>query len=173
MGVPYKSRRVKLIIGLLSNDAVIMSKACSALSRAFGKIDCESSDADFTQSDYYEKEMGSNLKRKFLSFEKLLDLNDVYKVKLRTNILEKKFSRDGKRVVNIDPGYLDFAKLVLFSTKDYTHRIYINKGIFAEVTLFYKDGKYNSWPWTYPDYKSEPYKETFDIIRALYAEASL
>lgn len=169
MGTPLESHRVKLIVGLLSNDVQTLGKAEAALVRIFGPADFESGISDFTHSDYYIKEMGSGLKRKFLSFQRLLSLKDIYKVKLKTNLLEKKFLKDGRRRVNIDPGYLDHAKVVLFSTKDYTHRIYLDKGIYAEVTLFYKDGSFNAWPWTYPDYKSVTYIDIFNVIRGLYA----
>jgi hypothetical protein len=72
------------------------------------------------------------------------------------------------RSVNIDPGYLDLAKLVLFSTKDYTHRIHVGKGIFAEVTLYFQDDSFNAWPWTYPDYKTKEYIGIFNTIRGIY-----
>ena len=169
MGIYGDGHKVKLIVGLLSNDAAVMSKVAAALARIFGSVDFESGILDFTHSDYYRKEIGIGLKRKFLSFQKLLSLKDIYKVKLKTIRLEKKFLSDGKRRVNIDPGYLDCAKLVLFSTKDYTHRIYLNKGIYAETTLFYKDKKFNAWPWTYPDYRSDKYINIFNSIRELYA----
>lgn len=166
-----ESHKVKLIVGLLSNDIATITKASTALARIFGRTDLESGILDFTHSDYYRKEMGSGLKRRFLSFQKLLNLKDIYKVKLKTNRLEKKFLNGGNRRVNIDPGYLDHAKLVLFSTKDYTHRIHLNKGVYAEVTLFYKDGRFNAWPWTYPDYRSDDYIAIFNSIRELYADS--
>jgi hypothetical protein len=170
MGIPERPHKVKLIVGLLSNDLKAMEKAGAMLAGTFGGIDFESAVLDFTHSDYYKKEMGSGLKRKFLSFRRPFDLKDIYKVKLKTNILESKLLKSGKRSVNIDPGYIDLAKLVLFSTKDYIHRIYLNKGIFAEVTLFYKDKSFNPWPWTYPDYKSEAYRDIFNSIRELYGK---
>ena len=169
MRISGESHKVKLIIGLLSNDIAAINNTSTALVRIFGRTDFESGTLDFTHSDYYRKEMGSGLKRRFLSFQRLLRLKDIYKVKLKTSRLERKFLSDGKRRVNIDPGYLDHAKLVLFSTKDYTHRIHLNKGIYAEVTLFYKDGRYNAWPWTYPDYRSDAYLGIFSSIRELYA----
>ena len=171
MGTPEDPHKVRLIVGLLSNNVEIIKKAEAMLARAFGRIDFESAILDFTHSGYYAKEMGDNLKRKFLSCQKLFDLKDIYKVKLKTNALERKFLKTGKRSINIDPGYIDLAKLVLFSTKDYIHRIYLNKGIFAEVTLFYKAKRFNAWPWTYPDYKSEAYIDIFNSIRELYSKA--
>ncbi|MCX5678193.1 MAG: DUF4416 family protein [Candidatus Omnitrophica bacterium] len=170
MGTTEYPHKVKLIVGLLSNNAEAVKRAEAMLIGVFGRTDLESAILDFTHSDYYTKEMGSGLKRKFLSFQKLFDLKDIYKAKLKTNILERKLLKSGKRSVNIDPGYLDLAKLVLFSTKDYTHRIYLNRGIFAEVTLFYKDKSFNAWPWTYPDYKSEAYIDIFNSIRELYSK---
>lgn len=172
MGTPTEAHKAKLVVGLLSNDIGTIEKAKVILVGAFGRTDLESPILDFTHSDYYKKEMGPDLKRVFLSFQKLIDLRGIYKVKLKTNLLEKKFVKDGKRTVNIDPGYLDLAKLVLFSTKDYTHRIHLNDGIFAEVTLFYKDKTFNAWPWTYPDYKSRTYIDIFNSIRELYSRGA-
>ncbi len=168
MGMPVEGHKVKLIVGLLSGDIDVMNKAREMLVASYGLIDFESAASEFTQSDYYHKEMGDGLKRRFISFRDLLSIKDIYKVKLTTNSLEQKFSKHGSRVINIDPGYLDLAKLVLLSTKDYTHRIYLDKGIYAEVTLFYKDKRFNAWPWTYPDYKSEGYLEIFNHIRDIY-----
>jgi len=161
-------QRVKLIAGLLYSDPEIFMEARRALSRLFGKIDFESGEMDFTHTDYYEEEMGASLNRKFLSFDRLLGPESIYRVKIGTNALERRFSRHGRRRVNIDPGYLDLSKVVLFSTKDYSHRIHLAKGIFAEVTLFYKNKRYNAWPWTYPDYASEGYINIFNAIRDIY-----
>lgn len=136
----------------------------------FGRIDLESPITDFTHTDYYKEEMGNGLKRQFLSFERLVGLKGLCSVKLRTNGLEKRFAKQNKRTVNIDPGYIDLSKLVLFSTKDYSHRVYLDKGIFAEVTLFYKDKSFTAWPWTYPDYRTADYIEIFNRIRDIYKE---
>lgn len=168
MGLAGRPHKVNLVIGLLSNDEEALARARDALKRMFGRIDLESPVTDFTHTDYYEEEMGSGLKRQFLSFEKLVDLDGIYTVKRKTNGLEGRFSKNGRRMVNIDPGYLDLSKLVLFSTKDYTHRIYLGGGIFAEATLFYKGGSFASWPWTYPDYRTDAYRELFKKVREIY-----
>lgn len=172
MGIPQAPHKVKLIAGLLSNDIRIIDEARDSLSAQFGKTDFESAILDFTHSDYYHDEMGDGLKRRFLSFSEPLDLKLIYRVKLETNLLEGMFSTDGRRKVNIDPGYLDLAKVVLFSTKDYIHRIYLDEGIFADATLFYRHGSFNAWPWTYPDYKTGAYIDIFNSIRKFYAERS-
>lgn len=169
MGSLRKPEKVKLIVGLISNDIALFDKIKSLLQRKFNNpVDFESPVMDFECTDYYGEEMGKSLKRKFLSFKKTVPLKNIEKVKLLTNAVEKKNSVNGKRRINIDPGYLDLSKLVLFSTKDYSHRIHVGSGIFAEVTLFYRDKKFNAWPWTYPDYKTEGYILVFNRIRDIY-----
>lgn len=169
MGKPRPPEKVKLIVGLISNDIRAFDKIKSMLEKKLhNTVDFESPLLDFTHTDYYNEEMGFNLKRKFLSFKRKAPLENIEKVKLVTNAIENKMSINGKRTINIDPGYLDLSKLILFSTKDYSHRIYISRGIFAEVTLYYKDKKFNPWPWTYPDYKTKDYISVFDSIREIY-----
>ena len=172
MGKISPLKKVKLIVGLISGDEALLDKIGVRLEKALkNKIDFKSDIIDFTYTDYYDKEMGGRLKRRFLSFKRLVRLEKIAKAKLATNDIEKSFCVDGKRAINIDPGYVDMAKLVLLSTKDYSHRIHIGNGIFAEVTLHYKDKRFNFWPWTYPDYKSEEYAHIFGIIRDMYKDA--
>ena len=170
MGIIKRPCRVKLVTGLLFNDPEKYNTAKKALARIFGRIDFESDSLDFVHTAYYNAEMAPGLKRRFLSFERLCALKNICAVKVKTNALEKRYAKDGRRQINIDPGYLDLAKLVLFSTKDYTHRIYVDKDIYAEVTLFYKDNSFNTWPWTYPDYKSTEYIHIFESMRQIYKE---
>ena len=173
MGIITRPEKVKLIIGLISSDEDLLIKTGSSLEKALrNKIDYASPVMDFNYTDYYKKEMGPLLKRKFLSFEKNIDLRGICRIKVLTNRLEARSAKDNKRVINIDPGYLDMAKLVLFSTKDYTHRIYLDQGIFAEVTLYYQNDTFNPWPWTYPDYKSKEYISIFNHIRGIYKKGA-
>lgn len=163
--------RVKLITGLISRDPALFSSVRKPLERALAnKVDYESRILDFDKTDYYKEEMGGGLKRIFFGFKKLVKLDDIYRIKMRTNAIERRSAKYGKRTLNIDPGYVDLAKLVLFSTKDYTHRICLRNGIYAEVTLHYKDGSFNAWPWTYPDYRSREYLDIFEDIRNIYKE---
>jgi hypothetical protein len=172
MGKIYPPGKVKLIVGLISGDESLFDKIGAGLEKSFkNKIDFKSDVMDFNYTDYYEKEMGSSLKRRFFSFKKLVRLETIAKIKLLTNDIEKRFCVGGKRTVNIDPGYVDMAKLVLLSTKDYSHRVHVGSGIFAEVTLHYKDKRFDFWPWTYPDYRSEEYTAIFGIIRDMYRDA--
>ena len=115
--------------------------------------------------------MGRGLKRRFYSFSESIKPDRLVDIKLLTNEIEDRFSRSAdfpSRRINLDPGYISPAKLVLASTKNYSHRIYLAKGIYAEVTLYFEKGTFHSFPWTYPDYKSKEYLEIFNKIRGGY-----
>lgn len=170
MGKTLKQKPVKLIIGFIFKEEPALNKAKVILTRRFGRIDFESTGFPFTYTSYYEGEFGTGLKRKFISFKKLIPPSTLAKIKTAANRIEKALSKAKKRRVNIDPGYLDLSKLVLASTKDYKHRIYLDRDIYAEVTLFYQDKTFKPWEWTYPDYKSGEYIAIFNQIRQIYAE---
>ena len=161
--------KVKLIIGFIYQDEAIFIKAKEKLIKRFGKVDFVSAGMDFNYTDYYAVEMGKALKRRFISFAKLIPIQDLYRIKLYTNRLERKFLAAKLRQVNIDPGYIDLAKLVLATTKDYAHRIFVRKGIFAEITLSFRANTFSANAWTYPDYCSNEYITIFNQIRKLYA----
>jgi len=163
-----KHRPAKLVIGFIFKEEGILHKAEGLLKRKFGEIDYESQTLAFTHTDYYEKEFGRDLKKKFISFKKLISPQSLSVIKINTNKIEQKLSRKGLRLINIDPGYLDMAKLVLASTKDYKHRIYLNRGIYAEITLFYENKGFRAWEWTYPDFRTADYIAIFNRIRDIY-----
>jgi hypothetical protein len=160
--------RVKLVIGFIYKDEAVFVKAARRLKDRFGRIDFLSDGMTFDCTDYYKKEMGGSLKRRFVSFSRLILISDLFRIKLYTNRLEKRFLEGKSRQINIDPGYLDAAKVVLATTKDYAHRIFIGKGIFAEVTLSYKGNSFLPNEWAYPDYRRKEYIEIFNRIRAAY-----
>ncbi|MFH1857217.1 MAG: DUF4416 family protein [Candidatus Omnitrophota bacterium] len=160
---------VKLIIGLISKKEYLES-VIGILKKKIGAIDFYSDVFNFTHTDYYFKEMGSPLCRQFISFKKLVSPVCLWKMKRFTNKLENKFLKEGRRQINIDPGYLNFSKLVLASAKDFAHRIYLNKGIYAEITLIYQNEEYQKLEWTFPDYASETYRRLFKEVRNIYAK---
>ncbi|MGD0336922.1 MAG: DUF4416 family protein [Candidatus Omnitrophota bacterium] len=170
MGRRTKHIPVKLICGLIFKETESLNKAKVILERKFGTLDFTSGILPFKHTDYYEKEFGSELKRVFISFKRLIGPQALPKIKVITNAIESKLSRQKKRLVNIDPGYLTLAKLVLASTKDYVHRIYVGRGIFAEITLFYANGNFGPWQWSYPDYKTKEYAAIFGAIRNIYGK---
>lgn len=167
MGKIRRYPPVKLIIGLIYKDSSVYNKTKDKLRKKFGQIDFESAPLEFNFTDYYEKEFGKSLTRRFLSFKKAVPAHELFRIKLYTNRLEHKFMSAKNRLINIDPGYLDLAKLVLASTKDHCHRIYLYKGIFAEITLTFKDNSFQPWEWTYADYRTPEYIKIFNEIRKL------
>ena len=168
MAAPVIPDDVYLIVGLLSAWPDLFARAQERLSARFGPVLRESEIVPFDFTDYYSPEMGEDLLRKFLAFERPIPPADLPEIKLWTNDLEKSFAGSEfpvPRPVNIDPGYVTPAKLVLATTKDYGHRIYLDLGICAEVTLTYTKGAFRPMPWTYPDYRTEAYREFFESVR--------
>ncbi len=161
---------VKFICSFIYSDEESYNKTRKTLQRKFGKIDFESACLDFNFTNYYEKEMGSLLYRRFVSFEKLKDPSVFPAIKLFCLKIENKLAKGMKRTINIDPGYINEGKLVLTTTKDYYHRIYVGRGIFEEVTLYYKDSNFHDFATTYPDYKTPEYKLIFISIRDKYRQ---
>ncbi|MEM9411986.1 MAG: DUF4416 family protein [Planctomycetota bacterium] len=141
-------------------------KTCS---KAWGEIVFESELFDFDQTSFYKGSMGSDIQKKLFAFHSLIPPATLPKIKLQSNEWEQEYRRQNdypeERPLNIDPGYLTEAKLVLATTKDRDHRIYLRDGIFAEITLFYKQGAWECSRWTYPDYKTSPYHDFFDRCR--------
>ena len=159
---------VKLIIGFIFKEETAFQKARQRLLSKYGAIDFESDTFSFAATSYYEKELGAGLFRKFVSFTKLISPLDLSAIKIFTNALEQRYAVNGLRTINIDPGYLNLARLVLASTKDFSHRIYLGKGIFGEITLIFKDKSFQHLDWTYPDYRSQEYISIFHQIRKIY-----
>jgi hypothetical protein len=169
MGSLTTQAPVKLISGIIFKDEGSLREAEMILRSHLGEIDFESDLLPFAYTDYYEKEFGGGLLRKFISFRKLIAGERLASIKILTNKIENRLAKNGLRLVNLDPGYLTLAKLVLASTKDYSHRIYLGKGIFAEITLVYQGNNFQPQSWTYPDYRSAEYKKIFLKIRQIYA----
>ncbi len=170
MGEVKEHKPVKLVIGMFTNRLELFQETLKTLEKKFGPVDYESPLLPFNKTNHYKEEFGKNLKRKFYSFKKLIKAEDLAKIKIFTNSLEKKFSEEGNRSINLDPGYFTPAKLVLATTKDYQHRIYHEKGIYGEVTLRYKKEGFIPWEWTYPDYRTKKYIKIFNHIRKIYME---
>lgn len=168
MGKPAAPRPVKLFTGLLTGRLDILPRIYKAMEEKLGPLDYTSELISFNFTGYYEKEMGTSLKRQFVSFQNPVSPDKLAEIKTFTNELELKWSESGNRLVNIDPGYLNDARLVLASTKDFSHRIYLSQGIYAEITLLFRNKKYEPLPWTYPDFRSEDYQIIFQALREKY-----
>jgi hypothetical protein len=127
----------------------------------------ESAPMHWDFSDYYTEELGEQIRRRFVFFKELINQEDLIRIKRKTNEMEKLLSACGKRTINLDPGYLTPAKIVLASAKDYAHRIYLGDGIYAESTLTFRKGNFVSHFYTYRDFQDERYHRIFMTARRL------
>jgi hypothetical protein len=165
MSHPKEPDPAKLIIRFLFREPGIQRQALDALALDFGPMDFLSMSAPFLYTKYYDKEMGHELFRQTAGFLNPVAPGSLPDVKLRTNEIEAGLARDGRRQVNIDPGLLSPERFVLATGKNYTHRIYLRDGIYADLTLIYQKGAYNPLPWTYPDYREPEFLHFLGILR--------
>ena len=168
MSKPRPAEAVKLLMSHIYADGNMLKRVLEALSEHYGDIDFVGARMPFHYTDYYTVEMGSSLERRFVFFNALISPESLPDVKLYTNDIEEKTSDGGKRRVNIDPGYISQAHLILATGKGYTHRPYLRDGIYADLTLIYTGKSFQSLPWTYPDYGEKPVIEMFGRMRSRY-----
>jgi len=168
MGKVESPEPVKLICGLLAGDSGWLVRAKDLLSSRYGLIDHESVCIPFDFTSYYQKELGPEIIRQYITLEKLIDPGDLASIKVTTNRMEEELSEDGVRKVNLDPGYLDLSKMVLATTKDATYRVYLAAGISGQSTYYFEKGTYRPWQWTYADYRTDNAIDFFNRVREDY-----
>ena len=163
---------VMLLTGLIYRNIEIVKSAKIKLIDNFGEIYHQSIPIPFNFTKHYNKEMGEGLMREFISFKKLINVNNIPKIKLITNETESEFadSSNGNRQINIDPGYINAEKLVLATTKNYGHRPYLTDGIYAELTYRFIKKSFTTLEWTYPDYRTKEAISMFNGWRKWYLE---
>jgi len=157
--------RAMLFCSILFHAEAPLIQAIHRLVSEFGDTLLETEPKEFTFTDYYHQEMGRPLYRVILAFSGLVERDCLPDVKSRTNEIEDEYRRDGKRKINLDPGLLTLENISLATTKPYSHRLYLGKGIWAEITLIYKGNSYQKLAWTYPDYASEDLIRVFNGLR--------
>ncbi len=158
----------KLVAGILTTLPERLDEIINTLREGIGEIDYVSPVMDFCYTDYYTREMGEKIRRVFVSFRKLADPSTLADIKILTNSLEEIYMSGENRKVNFDPGMLCSSRLILASTKDNVHRIPLKNGIYGEVTLVFRGGKFEQLPWTYADFKSAEYADVLMKIREIY-----
>jgi hypothetical protein len=169
MGFSQRPEPANLLVGTLLRRQSLLDNVRSALERQFGRIDEQSDPVRFDFTDYYEPEMGENLQRVWFGFVELRMPDFLADCKRATNALEDSWRDElGRRQVNLDPGFLTQYNLVLATTKNYAHRVYLRDGIYAEVTLRFQHGRFQPLEWTYPDYRSEAAQVFLTRVRAGY-----
>ena len=168
MSVPQIPRLAKLVIGIITIELKLIENLVVELASQFGQIDLVSSWMHFNYTSYYEPEMGSPLFRRVFAFKPLISQCDLSACKLATNKIEHHYSQNGRRQVNIDPGYMLRERFVLASGKNFSHRIYVGAGIYADLTLIYQKGSFQKLPWTYPDYSDDGMLKFLEQVRNKY-----
>ena len=152
---------MKLLIAVMYADKETLDKAVIELKKSFGDIDNESAEYDFNFTTYYEKEMGKNLKKKFLSFAKTITNEELAKIRIETGKIEDSFRINNKRTINIDPGYISEEGVFMASLKHRPFKTEIGKGIFLHKILGFDDDKIIEFNHTFADYKHDKIKEFF------------
>ena len=170
MGTPTTPAAVKLIVGVLAASDALLDDSRRHLAQSFGPIDACSTPTAWAVSEYYREEMGDSLLRQYFGFEHLIGPGKLAAVKQMSNSMEDTWRVAGRRQVNLDPGYVASTKLVLASTKDAAHRIYLSGGIYAEVTLFFTHGSFRPHAHTYPDYGAREALAFFNMVRGKYLQ---
>lgn len=169
MGELRQHPRAMLLVAVITRHDAALDWARERCINAYGPLALESQTFPFIETDYYEPTMGPGLGTTFLTFQQNYDVGETAVTKLQTNAWEAEYAALGRhpesRPLNLDPGYLTSAKLVLSSTKDHTHRLYLGQGIFGEITLFYRHGAWRDHEFTFPNYRRADYHEFFSACR--------
>jgi hypothetical protein len=168
MSEPSRADDVKLIASLFSSNKALIDEVIRELEHRFSLVDWTSPELFFDRTQYYAKEMGWPLHRRFVSFRELIRPEQMVEVKLETNRVENAYLEEGNRKINIDPGYVSLERLILATGKNYTHRIYLSKGIFADLTLIFNKGSFRPLVWTFEDYASPEIISLFNDVRERY-----
>jgi hypothetical protein len=172
MGIPRPPESALLFVSTLYRDADVFEQSKKILQKNFGDTLYISHPLPWNYSSYYKDEIGSPLFRQITFFKNLTDPALLVDIKLKTNKIESALSIDGRRQINLDPGYLTLAKVVLASTKNYAHRLYLGKGIYGEITLIYKDETYSPHIFTYRDYRDKSHIDIFLKVREILKKIS-
>ena len=169
MGVETEFLKVKLFSGFIYADPGLYREVSERLQDIFSPVDLESQEFDFDFTTYYNKEMGSPLFKRFVSFSELIEPGRLPDIKLLTNRIENETAESGNRVINIDPGYVSVANVILATTKNHYHRVPLDKGIYAHMEyVIKKKNTLTPLEWTYPDFRSAHYMEFFEKLLLLF-----
>jgi len=175
MGLIHQPEPVLPLTAVFTHYPEAIEWAKEKIESHWGKIVLSSEAFPFEQTRYYDSTMGPHLKKIFFAMSPLMDPARLSEMKNQSNLWEEEYSaqfpKSEVRPLNIDPGYVDLGKLVLASSKDFYHRIYLGSGIYAEITLSFTKGRWTAFPWTFPDYREETYHPFFMQCRDLIFQA--
>ncbi len=168
MTKPRPAEPVKLIVALLWSNRTALAESLEHLEARWGRMDHMGQDHPFDVTHYYEEEMGSDIRRRLISFENLVAPESIREAKLFCNEIEDSLAGAAGRRVNLDIGYLDHSKVVLASAKYAGQKIHLGDGIYADMILRFRDGRYRPFEWTFPDFRDGRYDLELIAIRRIY-----
>ena len=166
--IPGRPDPVKLFLAVLASTRESVDRVREMFLDQFGETDIDSGWMAFDFTDYYADEMGPEIERVLFSFADLIDPSRLVEAKILAGEVEEKLAEDSRRVVNIDPGYLDYFKVVLASGKPGGIKIYVDHGVYADLALYYEKGRFLPFEWGFPDFRSGYYDEFLIKVRARY-----
>lgn len=159
-----------LLISVIYRDEEVLEKALGEISRRIGRIGYASGPFPFDRTEYYAGEMGGPLYRRFFLAADPAAREELVRAKVAAESIEDSFRDGGNRTVNIDPGLLTDENFVLATGKNYSHRIYLGDGVFADLSLVFEKGEYRALPWTYPDFASTEIRSFLTMLRTIVRE---
>ena len=162
------NRLAKLFFSVIFKSEDAANKTVSVITKRWGDIDFKSDPMPFCHTKYYEKEFGPDLSRIFISLSNSIYRKEIVDVKIWTDSFERQTAVKGLRMVNIDPGYVCLEQVILATGKNYTHRVYLDEGVFADLALVYEKGSFRTLQWTYPDYGEISTIEIFNKLRTMF-----
>jgi hypothetical protein len=168
MSTPGTPAPVKPVVSLLLAREDLGPAVINRLAGFFGPPDLAGPWWPFGATDYYTPEMGPDLGRRLVAFLHLADASQLPAWKIFTNQIEADYTLGGRRLVNLDPGYLTKERLVLGTGKNFSHRLYLGQGIFGDLTLLYHQGRFAPLPWSYPDYSQGELPALLELVRKKY-----
>jgi hypothetical protein len=168
MSIPTVPEPARLVISVLASRKDNADLALPLLVQELGPLEEEVGPLAFDFTSYYEGELGIGIQRWLWVFSDLVDRGNLVRIKHLTNEIESAYSEDGKREFNLDPGLLTLENFVLATGKNRAHRIYLGRGIFADLTLVFRRGTYTALQWTYPDYADPGLIKILNGLRETY-----
>lgn len=170
MGIEKEFNRVKLFSGIIYSNNPIYEETKKKLEVLFSPVDLEAGPFNFDFTTYYNREMGTPLFRRFISFEKLISPEELPDIKILTDKIEIETAINGNRLINLDPGYLSEANVIIATTKNHYHRVPLAKGIYAHIEYVIKKKKIVPLEWTYPDFRTPQYIDFFEQLNLLFKQ---
>ena len=171
MGLIKEFEPEKLVMGILYTDDGLYETVMNRLNDIFGPTDSSTEEYSFSDfSVYYDQEMDGSVRKRFISFQRCVSPDRLADIKILTNDLEAEYAAEGGRRVNLDPCLLSHGRFVMATTKGASFRVPLQKGIYADLSLVYSNGRWNSFFWTYGDVKSVPVEAYLTQVRRIYLE---